>query len=299
MRNEPAASLLTDAVWRGKIHRASTPELERALALARKNQVEGRLASAYPDRLSPVLAQVRMANHLLMRNLAQVTSVLGQAGIPSVLIKADLPGECVHIDFDLVVPEQQWERAITALAGWYVHRSTYWLERSTKAHLYPLVGPALHLHAGVSWFGVPVIPAARLLARASGHGYLTPAPADQLRIWLAHAVFQNLALDLSELFAVRGLLTSQVIKEASEEAWREGWGHAFGGALAVAESAIDKLDLAVPVSPPIPLPVSLSLPAGAEHAYHQLRAGRAGLAGREAALRLPLITAKKRRALTR
>jgi hypothetical protein len=299
MRNEPAATLLTDAVWRGKTYRVSTPELERALTLARRNHVEGRLARAYPGPLSCVQAQVRMASQLLERNLTQVSGLLGRAGIPSALIKVDLPGECVHADFDLVVPERQWEQAAAALSGWYVYRSSYWLERTTKAHLYPLVGPALHLHAGVSWFGVPVIPAAGLLARASGNGYLVPAPADRLRIWLAHGLFQNLTLDLSELLAVRDLLRPQVIKVAREEARREGWGRAFEAAMAVAEAAIDRLDLALPVSPPVPLPVQVSLRAGAEHAFHQLREGRARLAGREAALRLPLVAAKKRKALAR
>lgn len=203
-KDQPA-SLLTDTVWRGKPREATDAELQRALALARRNHVEGQLARAYPQRLARVLAEVRIAEELLTRNLSQVASRLGQAGVPAVLIKANPPGGCVANDFDLVVRDWQWDGVLTALAGWYVHSSRYWLERRSKALLYPPVGPALHLHGGVSWFGVPVLSTAGLLARSSGNsgGCLTPAPADQLRIWLAHALFQELALNLSELFAVR------------------------------------------------------------------------------------------------
>ena len=56
---EPAVSVLTDAVWRGTAPEATDAELHQALALARHNRVEGRLARAYPEQLSDVLAEVR------------------------------------------------------------------------------------------------------------------------------------------------------------------------------------------------------------------------------------------------
>ena len=187
--------------------------------------------------------------------------------------------------------------AFSALAGWYVHRSMYWLERSTKTFLYPPVGPALHLHAAVSWFGVPVLPTQDLLARANmnGHGCLSPEPADQLRIWLAHALFQELSLNLSELAAVRELLQPDVIKAARDHASREGWRRGFDGALAVATDTISRLDHGLPVSLPVPLPVPLSLLAGAEHAHHLQRTANLAAATREAALRIPLVIAKRRK----
>jgi hypothetical protein len=244
-----------------------------------------------------VLAEVRVADELLARNIRQVTGRLQQAGIPSVLIKSGEAGDYVHTDFDLVVARQHWDGAFAALAGWYVHRSTYWLERSTKTFLYPPVGPALHLHAAVAWFGVPVLPTNQLLVRANmnGHGCLSPAPADRLRIWLAHAVFQNLSLDLSELFAVRDLLRPEVIKAARGHADREGWRAGFDGALAAAKATINRLDRGLPVTLPMALPLPLSVRAGAEHAHHLLQAGETAVAAREAALRIPLVIAKRRR----
>jgi O-antigen/teichoic acid export membrane protein len=300
MRNptgEPTLSLLTEVVWRAKVPHATPAELERVLALARRNQAEGRLALAYPQQLSHVLAEVRVADELLARNIRQVSGRLQQAGIPSVLIKSGEAGDYVHTDFDLVVARQHWDAAFTALAGWYVHRSTYWLERSTKTFLYPPVGPALHLHAAVSWFGVPVLPTKQLVTRANmnGHGCLSPAPADRLRIWLAHAIFQNLSLNLSELFAVRELLQPEVIKAARGHADREGWRAGFDGALAAAEATIDRLDLGLPVALPVALPMPLSVRAGVEHARHLQRAGENAAAAREAALRIPLVVAKRRR----
>ena len=300
MRDQAATALLTDAVWRGKTRDADAPDLEEALALARSNHVEGRLAGAYPEQLHCVSAKVKITNVLFGRNLRQVAGRLHRDGIPSVLIKAELPGMSVSRDFDLVVRERQWEQAIGALSGWYVHHEEDRLERATKARFYPPVGPAVHLHAGVSWFGVPVLPADRLLARAvpDGRGWLRPAPADHLLIGLAHAVFQNLTFDLSELLAIRDLLNREVISEARREAARQGWRAGFDGALATADAAIDRLDRGAPLTFPVPFPVSLSLWAGAEHSYHQLRRGRAGVAGREAALRIPLVAAKRPRVLT-
>ena len=291
------ASLLTDAVWRGNTPAATKPQLREALALARRNHVEGRLARAYPEQLSHVMAEVRTARGLFARNLAQVTGRLGEADIPAVLFKGELPDDCVRNDFDLVVEERHWDGTFTALAGWYVHSSTYWLERTTKALLFPPVGPALHLHTGVSWFGVPVVPAEELLGRASGngHGCLSPAPVDELRIWLAHAMFQNLALDLSELFAVRDLLRPGLIEAGREKATSEGWRTGYDAAVAAARSAIARLDGGAPLGLPVQLPLPLSLRAGAEHAYHMHLRGQHLAASRAAALRVALVAAKQRR----
>jgi len=297
VKERSGTSLLADAVWRGNAQAATKPQLREALALARRNHVEGRLARAYPAQLPHVMAEVRTARGLFARNLAQVTGRLGDADIPAVLFKGDLPDDCVRHDFDLVVEERHWDGTFTALAGWYVHSSTYWLERTTKALLFPPVGPALHLHTGVSWFGVPVVPTEELFARASGngHGCLSPAPVDELRIWLAHAMFQNLALDLSELFAVRDLLRPDLIESGREKAAREGWRTGYDAAVAAARSAIDRLDGGAPLGLPVQLPLPLSLRAGAEHAYHMHLRGQHLAASRAAALRVALVAAKQRR----
>ncbi len=298
-RDLPAAALLADTLWRERPRQAGPGELARALALARRNHVEGRLARAYPGQLPAVLAEVRVVGDLFTRNLGQVSARLRQAGIPAVLIKADAPEDCISDDFDLVIRGQQWDAAVAALTGWYVHLTRYWLERTTKALLFPPVGPALHLHTGVSWFGVPVLRADRLLARAQRRpdGCLGPAPPDELRIWLAHALFQDLMLTMSELFTVRGLLAPGVVGEARAEAAGEGWAAGFDGVLAIARAAIARLDAGQPLRMPVPVPAGLSLRTGAEHARHLLRRGQPRTAAREAALRVPLIIAKRRRLL--
>ncbi|MFF9804057.1 hypothetical protein ACF1G5_02820 [Streptomyces coeruleorubidus] len=296
---EQPGSLLVDAVWRGNARPADDAALRQALSLARDNQVEGRLARAYPRQLADVVAEVDTANESFRENLVEVTGRLRAAGIPTVLIKADLAGDYVYGNFDLVVPDGRWEAACDALKGWYVERSTYWLERSTKVLLEPRSGPAAHLHSAVSWFGVPVLSTRRLFDRADSDGgaWLVPRPSDELRIWLAHGLFQNLSLDLSELFAVRSLLAPDVVAEARREAAREGWLAGSDRALAVAVGAMRRLDEGTPVRLPVPLPVGASLRVGAEHALHLLRHGRTRVAVREAALRVPLVVAKRRRML--
>jgi hypothetical protein len=114
---------------------------------------------------------------------------------------------------------------------------------------------------------------------------------------VAHAVFQNLAFDLSEMLALRDLLSPDVVADARGEAAREGWKTGFDGALETARDAIRRLDCRLPVRLPVPLPSAISLVAGAEHTRHLLHHGRARTAAREATLRVPLVVAKKRRAL--
>ncbi|MFE0698880.1 lipopolysaccharide biosynthesis protein [Streptomyces sp. NPDC058872] len=300
-RAERSTELLVDAVWRDRVRPAGDEELRGALVTARRNQVEGRLARAYPRQLAGTLGEVEDSTALFRRNLVAATERLRAAGIPTVLIKADLSGDYVYGNFDLVVPPGRLREAQEALEGWYAHRETYWLERTSKVLLQPPSGPAAHLHRSVSWFGVPVVPTERLFARAvppeegDGCAWLTPCPPDRLRIWLAHALFQNLTLDLSELLALRPLLRPGVLAEAHREASLEGWGTSGREALATAVAAMARLDRGEPVPLPLPLPVRTSLRVGVEHARHLLGSGRVGPAVREAALRVPLVTAKKLR----
>ncbi|MFJ9810304.1 lipopolysaccharide biosynthesis protein [Streptomyces sp. NPDC101158] len=306
---ERSVRLLVDAVWHGRTRPATDAELAGALAVARRNQVEGVLARTYPDRLAATRDEVAAATALFRRNLFESTRLLRSEGIPTVLIKADLSGDYVYGNFDLVVPYGRWEQAQEALAGWYVRRERYWLERSSKVLLDPVSGPAAHLHTAVSWFGVPVVPTDRLFARAlpvdgagttpgvalvngSRPAWLVPCPADRLRIWLAHALFQNLTLDLSELLALRGLLSPDTVAEAHREAAREGWASGSGRALEAALDAMARLDRGEPVPLPLPLSVGTSLRVGAEHSGHLLGQGRVRVAAREASLRVPLVVAK-------
>ena len=180
--------------------------------------------------------------------------------------------------------------------------STYQLERSTTALFYPSTGPGLHLHAGVSWFGVPAFPTRRLLARARksrGGFFLIPAPADHLRIWLAQALFQNLTLDLSRLLAVCNLLHPSVIRVARAEASREGWRADFDGALAAAGGAIDSLDRGLPVNLPVPMPVPQTLRISTEHLHHGHPTGLPSPADQDAALQELFAVAQRQRTVTR
>lgn len=299
---ESAVSVLIDAVWRGAARKATDAELHQALVLARRNRVEGRLALAYPAQLPDVLAEARITAQLFARNLHQVASCLHRAGIPAVLVKVGLPGDHVGASIDLVIPEQHWRGALTALADWSVQSSTYQLEHSATALLYPSTGPGLHLHAGVSWFGVPAFPTRLLLARARksrGGFFLIPAPADYLRIWLAQALFQNLTLDLSRLLAVCNLLHPTVIRVARAEASREGWRADFDGALAAAGGAIDSLDGGLRVNLPVLMPVSQTLRISTEHPHHGRTTGLPSPADQDAALQELFAVAQRQRTVTR
>ncbi len=298
---EPAVSVLIDTVWRGTAPKATDAELHCALDLARRNRVEGRLARAYPAQLTGALAEARIAHELFVRNLSQVVGRLQRAGIRPMLIEVGKPGDHVDTSIDLVIREQGWSRALAALADWYLYDSTSQLEHSTSALLYPSDGPGLHLHTGISWFGAPVFPTDRLLSRArrTRHGFLIPAGPDYLRIWLARALFQDLVLDLSGLLAICELLTPAVITAARAEASREGWRADFDDALAVAGSAIDRLDRGLPVSLPVRLPVSQSLRTRADHAHHWHQRGRPGSVEQNAPVQVMLSVGQKTSEVTR
>jgi O-antigen/teichoic acid export membrane protein len=261
LEEQPALSLLIETVWRRATPKATDLELRNALTLARLNRVEGPLARAYPAQLADVLAEIRSAEELYTRNLNQAFGRLHYAGIPAVVIRGSFRGGHACTTVDLLISEQHWHSALTALTGWYLHSSTYRLERSTTALLYPAVGPGLQLHTGFSWFGVPELSTGRLLARArrNRQGILVPASADCLRILVGNALFQNLELNLSELLDVCNLLRPAVIMAARTEAVREGWRPDFDDALAAAASAIDRLDQRLPIRLPVPVPIPQSL----------------------------------------
>jgi hypothetical protein len=290
-----SSAVLVEAVWHGNRVPVDDDVLAAALQLARRNQVQGPLARSYPAELQEVLASVQTATALFRRNLTEATLRLRNAGIRPVLIKADPDGDYVYTNFDLVVGEQ-FERAVRVLAGWFTRTSRHPLEPD-KVLLHPPEGPAAHLHTDVSWFGVPVVRGGPLAGSAheTAGGWLVPEASDELRIWLAHAAFQNLALDLSELIALRGLTQPDLVQHARAEAGREGWRRAFDEILRLAQDAITALDHGETPRLPVPLTTATSVAILREHSRHLLRTGHSSTAAREVALRPPLAVVKRLR----
>jgi hypothetical protein len=288
-----ATTFLAAAVWHGAPMPADETIMAAAVREAARNQVQGLLARSYPEQLSRLLSDVERATAQFHDNLVAAAARLRDVAVLPILIKAEPEGCYVYPNFDLVVGDQ-FDTAYEALAGWYVRTSRHRLEPD-KVLLHPPSGPAAHLHRAVSWFGVPVVPAARLAARAvaTPNGWLRPTPADDLRIWLAHAVFQNLAFDLSELLAIRAFLRSEVVADAEAEAEREGWRRAFSDALFTARHAVARLDDGDHVPLPVPLRASASIAVAREHVRHLLKTRQGAAAGREVILRGPLAMVKR------
>lgn len=287
---------VVDLAWRG----VPPPDLgerglAKAVAFATRNQVQGVLARAYRDRLREVDTEVGDMTAVFVRNLVTVIGRLEAAAVEPVLIKLAPGGDHVYSNFDLVVGDR-WRESLDALSGWYRRESRHALEPD-KLLLHPVDGPAAHLHQSVSWFGVPVIEAERLRDRAivGATGLREPCAADALRVWLAHAAFQNLAFDISELLAVRNLLQEEVVAEASNLARAEGWYAAYCHTLKLARAAIDALDNGRPTAMPVPLTAATSLAVVREHPRHLLNTGRGQAARREVMIRLPLAVMKRTR----
>jgi hypothetical protein len=292
------SAVLTAAVWHGRRLVEPGPELEAALRLARRNQVHGELARVYPDALGAELERVTQGNAEFRRRLGEAVTRLRTAGVDPVLIKCDPAADFVYSNFDLVVGADGWTRSLEALDGWAAHASGHRLEPD-KLILHPPTGPAAHLHRDASWFGVVAVEAGRLrqhARREPATGVLRPDPSDELRLLVAHAVFQNLAFDLGELLAIRAELARGADPgEARRRSAADGWGRGFAAAYAVARRTMEALDRMEPVDLPAGLPPLASLRDGVLHAAHLLRDGRAAMGLRELALRGPLVGAKLRR----
>ncbi len=288
-----ALQTVLDAVWPGRTP-SPDPPLASALALARANQVHGALARRHPGELAGELERVQRATATFATALAEATALLQAHDVHPVLIKC-VPGtDHVYSNFDLVVGDALPE-ALTALSGWGVRTSRHPLER-TKVLVHPVDGPAAHLHREASWWDVPCVDGAVLRARAMDTGtWHVPAEVDQLRIWVAHALFQNLAVDLAELLALRPLLEPGLVEQAAAACRREGWERGFRCVVEVVERAIEMLDDGAVIPVPVRLPLRASA-ALAEHVRHLAGTHRPRAAGREMALRGPLVLAKLRRA---
>jgi hypothetical protein len=292
--------LLVASLWRGEKLEAGDATVRRAFALAQRNQVDGRFARLFPGPLSYELAEVERADRMFRQNLDAACGLLRRRSIDPVLIKAPPPGPYTYGNFDLVVGEDRWHDAVEALRPWARRFSARPLER-TKLLVWPESGPAAHLHQSVSWFDVPVINARQLRAHAvreTPAAPLVPTAVDEVRILLAHAVFQNLALDLSELLRLRVLLRDGVsagdaIDRARSEGWRRGCERAFSFATAT----IHALNVGHVVRLPAPLPILDAVGAGFEHAMNLVRGGKRAAGVREALLRPALVGAKRRRML--
>jgi hypothetical protein len=298
---EEAMRVVVGAAWHGRaLPSVSEQVLGLSQRLARRQLVERRLLDTYPERFPAAAHRLLDAqDDRFWANLTEAAWRLRADEVEAVFIKSGLEAGAAEArggrtaltaaeygDFDLVVGEG-WGRPEPAPA----------LEPH-KLMVQPQRGPGAHLHRDAEWFGVPVIPAAGLRARSRPlpelAGLLLPTPADGLRLWIAHAVFQNLSFDLSELLQVRRLANPDTVAEAQQLAAREGWERAFADALARASRAIAELDAGGLLSLPLPLPALSSLLHGWRHAGHLLRAGTYRAALREVALRPALVTAKRR-----
>lgn len=290
-------ALLHETVWQRTAPRDVADELlAPALALARRNRVEATFARAYESRLADEVASLDAHSRAFRRNLRDSSAVLRSAGVVPILIKADPALDYVYSNFDLVVGEDGWDAAVATLRPWSLREWGHPLERD-KILFAPHSGPAVHLHRSVGWFEIPIISAEKGL-RERAHedrdaGCLVPARYDRLRIVLAHAAFQNLAVDLADLWEIRDLGDDDTVAAASREASAEGWGRAFRAFLSWSMRLIRRLDAGEPLALPAPAPVGPAFGAGFEHAS----ASRSGLetAAREVVLRPVLVAAKLRR----
>jgi hypothetical protein len=281
------------AAWPGRPFPEPTGQLDLALRLARANQVQGALARRYPDVLAEELRRTEQATRAFDRALSEAGAILRRHGIDPVLIKHVPGADHVYSNFDLVVGAQL-DESVAALTGWGARAAGHPLEK-TKIFVEPPDGPSAHLHQEASWWDVTAVDGAALRARASdGGNWLVPAPVDQLRIWVAHALFQNLSVDLSELLALRPLLQGDLVDEAAAACRLEGWERSFRRVVVAVADVVEALDAGASVPVPVRLPVLASVHLH-EHLVHLARTGRVRAAVREAGLRGPLLLAKARR----
>jgi hypothetical protein len=297
----PAWGLMTTSVWSeaaqpGTCDEAVWPRVRRA---AQRHHAAARLARVYPDRMKEDLQLIQARRRAYLANLTVVTERLDGVNVRPVLIKSDFDEDCAYGDFDLVVGRDCWERAVEVLSTWTVQRNRHWMEPG-KLHLVPIQGPSAHLHQSVAWFGITVIDGEKLKRRGLGTSpWLTPRPADALRVALAHAVFQTLVIDLPDLLSIRRFVDPTIIDEARCEAGREGWRWGFDATLGFARDLISAFDGGGAPKMPRQLPLRISAVAPVQHALHLGGSGHPGKSLHEISLRPALLLAKHTKSVDR
>lgn len=285
---------IASAVWCDgsvPLHDGSWREV---LGWASANRVRGLVVrrAVHPDPAE--VASLDAARSAFVDGLVEVAARLHDAGVAPLLVKTDLDRDFEYSNVDVVVGDDGWDAARTALRGWGREERRYRLER-TKVIVHPPTGTPIHLHRTMSWFDIPLFDtdALRRNAHPSEVAHLlVPDPADELRTLLAHALFQNLTLDLADLLRLRETGTPATRATAASRAATEGWADGFAAVLATVDEVMHALDAGRPVSLPAPLGVSVALRGGLEHARHLLRRGRGAASLREVGLRGPLVWRK-------
>jgi hypothetical protein len=217
--------------------------------------VEGRLAQLYPQQLAGVLSQVQRATYLYAEVLREAARRLRAEGIPAVFIEEGLSGFRSRGNIDLVIPRRYWRYISQVLPD----KNSIYIEETGKIFIQPPAGPSIYIYPDLSWLGAQFLQTSRLLARAvrTHDGILVPSRVDYLRILLGHALFQQHALDLSQLLVLWGLIRRPVvIMAARTEAGSEGWLNGFDQMLALTGDSINSLEqgqeISLPVQPPAP-----------------------------------------------
>jgi hypothetical protein len=293
---EEVFRLLSAVLWRGEPAAAlDDPTSDALWAAASRNGVEGETLAAFGQDLAAVRQDVEARTDAFRRNLMSSTARLRAAGLAPLLIKADPSSAYVYSNFDVVLERQHWPAALAALGDWLKSTRQYPFERE-KLFLVPDEGPALHLHASISWYDIPSLSTALARERArsaTDDGWLRPCPVDELKILVAHIGFQTLAPTLSEVLHYRKM-GAELTEEAATEARREGWGAVFAMVAARLTVLATLLDAGEAPALPTALPAARSIAVGVAHAGALARHGQQRAAARALALRVPLVLAKQR-----
>jgi hypothetical protein len=179
--------------------------------------VQHGLLAAVADRLPPddpalrtryerIAAGARLRDARLREVLEEVLGVLATADVVPVALKGPMladriypdPALRISSDLDLLVPEQAFDRSVTAVVSLGFRRADPIVDAYQRRHEHHLQlgrdpGPAVELHfRPLSGFGA-VVPAAELLARALPHWtrggtpVLVLSPEDELITLAVHA----------------------------------------------------------------------------------------------------------------
>jgi hypothetical protein len=293
---EAALGLLAAVVWRGEgLSSALDVPLARAVWIAAcRNGVEGEAVAAFGHHLAAERSDVETRTAAFRRNLEASAARLRAAGLAPLLIKADPARPYVYSNFDVVLERRSWPTAFAALEGWLESTRQYRFEHE-KLFLVPREGPALHLHASVSWYDVPSLSTRLARERAASVGdepWSCPSRLDELKILAGHIGFQTLAPTLADLLRFRALRGEQ--EAARAEARLEGWEPVFRLVASRLEALAECLDAGETPWLPATLPARRSISAGLAHARALARSGQRRAAARAAALRVPLVLAKQR-----
>jgi hypothetical protein len=234
---EATRTALARTVMLGHWPSDAAPDL--ALRLARANGVGLEFARHLPD--GPIRQEEEARGARFRTRVLEASALLGAARIEHIIFKCDRHYVYYDSNVDVIVRPGDWPHARRALQVAGYRGNVMFKEPDKVMFSRPGDPTSVHLHAGVTWNGVPYFDDDALWRRSVRDPLLPERRRldgqDELAVNLAHNLFENYEVSLGDaLYFRRALAAAPALDDLEIHARCNGWLGGLGAALAHAHS---------------------------------------------------------------